>query len=69
MGFTQTLATIFAITPTGSTGYGQQDQGGFISPGDSLVGMLPNERIVDLPQDGFEFYEVPHGAFKRGINS
>jgi len=45
----------------------QRDQGGFISPGDSLRNLLPKERIIFLPRDGFTFYEVPNGAFKGKI--
>lgn len=45
----------------------QQDQGGFIAPGDSLQKTLPIERIIFLPQDGFAFFEVPNGDFKGKI--
>ncbi|MCB0491256.1 MAG: hypothetical protein KDC93_02460 [Cyclobacteriaceae bacterium] len=52
-----------AIAPAAA----QQDQGGFLAPGDSLKKILPFERIIFLPEDGFTFYEVPNGEFKGKI--
>lgn len=45
----------------------QSDQGGFLSPGDSVQKILPYERIIFLPNDGFSFYTVPNGEFKGKI--
>ncbi|MEQ9412457.1 MAG: hypothetical protein RIF39_01430 [Cyclobacteriaceae bacterium] len=45
----------------------QRDQGGFLAPGDSLQKIVPYERIIFLPEDGFTFYEVPNGEFKGKI--
>lgn len=45
----------------------QRDQGGFISPGDSLMKFLPAENNIYLPVDGFTFYDVPNGEFKGKI--
>ena len=50
-----------------STANAQRDQGGFLMPGDSLQKVLPVEKIIFLPEDGFTFYTVPNGEFKGKI--
>lgn len=52
-----------AITPAAA----QRDQGGFLIPGDSLQKVLPYEKIIFLPEDGFTFYDVPNGEFKGKV--
>ncbi|MFZ1806171.1 MAG: hypothetical protein WAU36_03060 [Cyclobacteriaceae bacterium] len=52
-----------AIAPAAA----QRDQGGFLTPNDSLQKILPYERIIFLPEDGFTFYGVPNGEFKGKI--
>lgn len=60
------LLMVIAIT-TAPMAFSQLDQGGYISPGDSVVKSMRDNRIIYLPQGGFSFYEVPNGAFKGKI--
>lgn len=46
---------------------GQQDQGGFLAPGDSLSKIIPEKHLIFLPEDGFTFYTSPAGDFKGKI--
>jgi hypothetical protein len=54
---------LFAVLPS----FGQRDQGGFITPNDSLKKLVAVEKIIYLPADGFTFYTVPNGEFKGKI--
>ncbi len=45
----------------------QRNQGGFIAPGDSILKLMPHEKLIFLPQEGFTFYDVPNGEFKGKI--
>lgn len=45
----------------------QRDQGGFVVPNDTLLPTLPAGRFIYIPENGFTFFEVPHGDFKGKI--
>lgn len=67
MGLERLQLPLFIVLITSSTGFCQLDQGGYISPGDSVFNSVRQERILYLPQNGFSFYEVPNGTFKGKI--
>ena len=58
---------LIIILISASAGFSQLDQGGYISPNDSVFNSFRQERILYLPKDGFSFYEVPNGDFKGKI--
>lgn len=61
------MLPLIIVLLSASVGFSQEDQGGYVAPGDSVFNSLRHEKIFYLPQDGFSFYEVPNGDFKGKI--
>lgn len=67
MGYRLRLVFILFLTLSAQLLLGQEDQGGFLTPADSLGQVLPKKNIIYLPSEGFSFYESPLGDFKGKI--
>jgi hypothetical protein len=50
-----------------SFSFAQQDQGGFLSPNDSVRRLHPSENTLLLPKTGFILYDAPNGNYAGKI--
>ncbi|MEP5612768.1 MAG: hypothetical protein ABJP45_10990 [Cyclobacteriaceae bacterium] len=47
--------------------FAQSNQGGFLSPNDSLIKTYPYENVILIPSEPLVFYDAPNGAFAGRI--